>query len=246
MLSYAYGLCLRTSHPVPGLVSASDNQFVDAEVFLGGLPTWAAASEAECPWYTSPAKTTNGIPTLQVWKLVSGEFYKFRYSDDTEFLIDRQGARVWCAWPDNLTLEDTATYLLGPVMGFVLLLRGTICLHASAIAVGDRAIAIAGFAEAGKSTTAATFAKLGYPVLADDVVTLQEFEGNFLVQPAYPSIRLWPDSVEALYGSLDALPRITPTILTWQGVIISSIINHCLWPPFMCLATEFRIRQHPE
>src|SRR5260370_41753548 len=86
MLSYAYGLCLRTSHPIPGLVSASDNQFVDAEVFLGGVPTWAAASEAECPWYTSPAKNTNGIPTLQVWKLVYGEFYKVRYSDDTDFL----------------------------------------------------------------------------------------------------------------------------------------------------------------
>jgi len=32
-----------------------------------------------------------------------------------------------------------------------------------------------------------------------------------VVRPAYPRIRLWPDSVEFLFGSPEALPRITPT-----------------------------------
>jgi hypothetical protein len=110
-----------------------------------------------------------------------------------------------------LTVEDTATYLLGPVMGFTLLLRGSVCLHASAIAVGDQAIALLGPSGAGKSTTAAAFARSGYGVLSDDVVALANQGQTFLAQPAYPRIRLWPESVSALYGTGDALPCLTPT-----------------------------------
>src|SRR5262249_22183040 len=109
------------------------------------------------------------------------------------------------------TLEDTATYLLGPVLGFILRLRGVTCLHASAVAICDQAIAILGPAGAGKSTTAASFARAGYKVLTDDIVALDERGDAFLVQPAYPRVRLWSESVNALFGTEDALPLLTPT-----------------------------------
>jgi len=95
-------------------------------------------------------------------------------------------------------------------MGFVLLLRGLFCLHASAIAIGDEAIALVGPAGSGKSTTAAAFAERGFRVLAEDVVTLDDRDDHFLVRPAYPCIRLWPAAVKALYGSETHLPRLTP------------------------------------
>jgi ABC-type dipeptide/oligopeptide/nickel transport system ATPase component len=95
-------------------------------------------------------------------------------------------------------------------MGFVLLLRGMVCLHASAIVVDDRAVALIGSAGAGKSTTAAAFAARGFSVLAEDVVTLDDRGDSFLVRPAYPCIRLWPASAATLYGSRSALPPLTP------------------------------------
>jgi hypothetical protein len=52
---------------------------------------------------------------------------------------------------------------------------------------------------------------LGFPVLSDDVVVLREADGVFFVEPAYPRVRLWPESVSGLFGSEEALPRITPT-----------------------------------
>jgi hypothetical protein len=73
--------------------------------------------------------------------------------------------------------------------------------------MGSRAIAIAGPSGAGKSTTSAAFAKLGYPVLSDDVVTVDERDGQFLVHPGFARIALQADSAEALYGSTDELPR---------------------------------------
>jgi len=48
-------------------------------------------------------------------------------------------------------------------------------------------------------------------VIADDVVALAEEGEKFLVQPGYPRVNLWSDSVRALFGSEEALPQITPT-----------------------------------
>lgn len=48
-------------------------------------------------------------------------------------------------------------------------------------------------------------------MLSDDLVVLADHRDCFLVQPGYPRVNLWPDSVRALFGFEDALPHITPT-----------------------------------
>ena len=150
-------------------------------------------------------------PNLRVGVFPGAKYFGFFYRDGTRFAVERRGREVWADWPKNYTLEDACTYLFGPVMGFVLRLRGTVCLHASAVAIDDRAIALVGLPGAGKSTAAAAFACRGFPVLSDDVVALADKGSQILVQPGYPTVNLWPDSVRTLFGSEDALPRITPT-----------------------------------
>jgi hypothetical protein len=150
--------------------------------------------------------------------LEDGRHFGFFYSDGARFAIERAGRKVCADWPDNYTLEDACTYLLGPVIAFVLRLRGITCLHASAIALEDQAIVLFGLAGAGKSTTAAAFALKGVSVLSDDVAVLADMGDRFLVQPGYPRINLWPDSVRTLLGSEDALPRIAPT---WDKMYLS-------------------------
>ncbi|MGI9066673.1 MAG: hypothetical protein ACR2HX_09750 [Pyrinomonadaceae bacterium] len=158
-----------------------------------------------------PNVDEDGNSTRIVWELNGGSHFQYVYSDGTEFVLDREGTEIWARWPDTLTLADTATYFLGPILGFLLRLRGFISLHASAIVVKDSGIALLGPARAGKSTAAATFADLGYPVVSDDVLAIIDNGDHFLIQPAYPRIRLWPESVNALYGTADHLPRLTPT-----------------------------------
>lgn len=208
-----YGLNIRINKTIPGVVTCEvgPNE-VDLEISLGEMPAWfQAASDTKESWYVSPDFDANAKPLLAIWKLRGGEHFHARYADGTEFLIDRSGYHVWGTWPhETLTLEDTATYLLGPMMGFVMMLRGAISLHASAIVIGNQAIVLVGPAGAGKSTTAAAFADLGYGILAEDVVTLDDRGTAFLVEPAYPCIRLWPASVEALYGPGASLPKLTP------------------------------------
>lgn len=125
--------------------------------------------------------------------------------------MDRAGREIWADWPGDYTLEDAATYLIGPVIGFALRLRGALPLHASAIAVGNHAIAVMGAAGAGKSTTAAGLATLGHAVLADDLAALREVDGTFQVQSGYPRVNVWPDSATALFGSKESLSHISPS-----------------------------------
>jgi len=206
-----YGLGVIANRPIPG-VPPSTIASEDVRISFGSLPAWlndVTATQIETS-YIAEYRSECGEPTLRVFRVLDGKYYRFYYADQTEFLIDRAGTEVWAQWTEPLTLEDTTTYLLGPVMGFVMLLRGVVCLHASAIAVGDKAIALLGPAGSGKSTTAAAFSDRGYRVLAEDLVTLDDRGEHFFVRPGYPCIRLWPASVKALYGSESHLPKLTP------------------------------------
>jgi hypothetical protein len=203
-----YGLGIVTNRIIPG-VPASTIASEDLRISFGSLPAWLHAAQSEA-CYVADYNRECGEPALRVFRVLDGKYYRFHYADQTQFVIDRSGSEVWAEWSSPLTLEDTATYLLGPVMGFVMLLRGIVCLHASAIAIGKEAIALVGPAGSGKSTTAAAFAERGYSVLAEDVVTLDDRGDRFLVRPGYPCIRLWPPAVKALYGSETHLPKLTP------------------------------------
>jgi hypothetical protein len=206
-----YGLGVVANSAIPG-VPASTIASEDICISFGSLPAWlheASDTQIETS-YIADYKSEYGEPVLRVFRVRDGRYYRFRYADETEFVVDNAGTEVWAAWREPLTLEDTATYLLGPVMGFVMLLRGVVCLHASAVAIGNEAIALLGPAGSGKSTTAAAFAERGYSVLAEDVVTLDDRGDQFLVRPGYPCIRLWPAAVKALYGSETHLPKLTP------------------------------------
>lgn len=208
-----YGLGVVANKIIPG-VPASPITADDVRITFGSLPSWLnAASNTQTETYVADSKDECGQPVLRVFgvlRLLDGKYYRFCYADQTEFLVDHGGAEIWACWPEPLTLEDATTYLLGPIMGFVMLLRGVVCLHASAIAMGDEAIALVGPAGSGKSTTAAAFSERGHSILAEDVVTLDDRVDHFLVRPAYPCIRLWPASVKALYGTKTHLPKLTP------------------------------------
>jgi len=145
-----------------------------------------------------------------VEQLALGAYFRLTYSDGTVFVLDRDATRLWATWPPPFVLEDTVTYLVGPVIGFVQRIRGITCLHASAVAVAEKAVALMGAPGAGKSTTAAAFARSGYAVLTDDVVPLHPHGDSFLVHPGYPRVCLWPVAVQALCGAPDVLPFLTP------------------------------------
>ena len=160
--------------------------------------------------YLSPDHGAYNRPLVTVWEAEDNAGFRFRYDDGTEFRVNRNGTEISASWPEPLTVEDAATYLLGPIFGFVLRLRGIVSLHASAFAVDGRAVALLGDAGAGKSTTVAAMAMRGLPVLTDDVAALEGPGDRPMVRSGYPGVRLWPESVQNLFGAPDRLPVLTP------------------------------------
>jgi hypothetical protein len=208
-----FGLLMHSNLALHGVVPInSTTSSPDIELHLGisPYPERENLSLEEELAYVSSYSAETGEPGLRVWQVAKGEFLRIAYSDGTQFWLDRKRERLWSVWPEKLSLEDTASYLLGPILGLLLRLRGVTCLHASAVAFNERSVAFVGAAGAGKSTIAAAFARDGYGVLSDDIVALVEQEGAFHVMPAYPHLALWPDSVKMLYGSSEALPRFIP------------------------------------
>jgi hypothetical protein len=206
-LHTAFGIVFRSNRTIPGLpralAGAGDDE---VRVHLGRMPAWLPA-EAAAPWVPAARNLDAGGP-VRVDALRDGAWLRLAYGDGTRFLLDRAGRELWAAWEGSD--EDAATYLLGPVLGLLLRLRGMLALHASVVAAQGWAAVLAGPGGAGKSTTAAAFARAGHPVLADDVAALSERGGGFAAVPGYPQLRLWPESAAALYGDADALPRLTP------------------------------------
>jgi hypothetical protein len=119
-------------------------------------------------------------------------------------------------WPAQMSLEDLMVYLLGPVFAFLLRLRGFISLHASAAVIRGSAVAFVGAGGAGKSTIVGALARESYPILGDDVAVLEEMSEQYYLRPAYPHVRLWPDSGSILFSAKDTLPKLVPSSVWWD------------------------------
>lgn len=204
------GLTVASEIEIPGLRSVAPEERPDLFVSVRDRAVPRKSRDVERTRYVSPECDSAGSPQLTVWTASAGA-HRFRYHDGTEFVIDQAATRVEVYWEEPLTEADAAVYLLGPVLGFIIRLRGIVPLHASAVMVGGRAVAFVGDAWAGKSTTAAAFASLGHAVLSDDLLPIVDVNGAILAYPSHPRLTMWPDSARALFGAAKDLPALTPT-----------------------------------
>ena len=201
-----YGLVVESSAAVPGvpLARAAGGPDVVVDLAEAGQIS-SAVRAAERAWYISPDRDAAGVPWLTVWR---GHGFRFVYAEGAEFLIAADGTAVEGRWRAPLTVSDAASYLLGPVLAFVLRLRGVVPLHAAGVVIGPRALLFAGAAGAGKSSTVTALGALGYGVLSDDVVPLQVVANGVVAAPGFPRLSIWDDSASALLGA--SMPELKP------------------------------------
>ena len=102
-------------------------------------------------------------------------------------------------------------FILSEALGLILHQRDLLLIHASAIQVGDQAVIFVGVPGAGKSTTAAAFAQAGYTVLSDDMVAVDVTpNGEIVVLPAFPQVKVWPPSLVGLGYDTSTLQPLFP------------------------------------
>jgi hypothetical protein len=132
----------------------------------------------------------------QFYRLSDG--YLLRFPELADFLISPDGAVATCRPAPGVSDTTPQHLYLNQVLPLVLSKQGQLVFHASAVELGDGAVAFAGESGRGKSTLAASFAISGHRFLTDDGLVIEPCGTGYQVLPSHPSIRLWEDSGDAL------------------------------------------------
>jgi hypothetical protein len=121
-------------------------------------------------------------------------------------------------WPDRIVchLLDAEyeyiveIYLLGQAFSLWLELRGMPALHASAVVADGGAAVFLATNHGGKSSLAASLMQAGYPLLTDDILSVEQRNGELFGRPGYPSMRMWPDQAGHFLGGWENLEIVHP------------------------------------
>jgi excisionase family DNA binding protein len=121
-----------------------------------------------------------GAPWLEVRRGDGG--FLARWHGQLDVIVPDDGRRMLVAQRGEVP-DSIPRLLLCHAMSFVLPAFGREGLHASAVEIGGRAIAIAGQSGRGKSTLATTLCMQGARLLADDLVSLRRDGDVLYVEP---------------------------------------------------------------
>lgn len=198
---HIYGLSISSSRPISLLDEKPASSDSTAVIW-----TTQAAGTPEPTQHWQPALSNDSRPGKRVAffraETPEGTYSKIRFITETGMLqavIAPDKATVWMIHDAQEPESNLDSYFIGTVLGCLLRLKGIVCLHASAVNIGDQAVIFLGRKKSGKSTTAAAFAKLGYKVLSDDISPISIKNDRFYIQPGYPKVRLRPKSLAVIH-----------------------------------------------
>ena len=188
MQSYrAYGLQILSEVPLPELVDAPGQ--ADVEVRLGSFD-----------YRMATGSVVEVLSETEAYMQVAG-VARYRVCRGSEITIEA------VAGPESPALR---MFLLGQVFAMLLHQRGVLVLHASAVAVRGGAVLFLGPQGYGKSTSATVLKEAGYSVASDDLSPIRVDAAGVTLLPAFPQIKLWPETLRALGRNPDSLPRLHP------------------------------------
>lgn len=218
-----YGLTIESAFPLPGAPAVSRFE---------GPPDLTLSWEPESAWDPAPWRITlpassSAYPDIGMAGdgcacLVWGDALRFVIAPgrDRVRLISRAAM-----------LEYAPTLVVGFVLGYLLYLRGVLCLHGSVLERGGQAFAVLGEGGAGKSTVAAALVRRGAVLLSDDLVVISRMAQCVRVEPGCASIRLDSTAAERVIGLGSDLPRV-PYLdkLSWDfsGRLDAPDARYCL------------------
>lgn len=158
-----------------------------------------------------------GGPPPQATQLVSGLWRDERFCGlavtDVADYVARDGAHIVVDAAPNAELRAVRLFLLGTMMGAIMMQRGHLVLHGNAIRIDNSCVVVVGHSGTGKSTLAAEFLRRGFDVLTDDVVPVDSL-GRALT--GHPHIKLWADALEGLGVPSEGLASVRGSVPKFQ------------------------------
>jgi hypothetical protein len=225
----AFGLSIQSQIELPELPSASGLQAQLSIIRLGDLP---------------PVAIEGDEPALQV----DPDQVVMNFAGVGRFVIRPQerSVGVYTVAGD----EPLARLpLLGPVMATYLHVHQVLVLHGSAVRLGGGAVAFLGDKGAGKSTTAAVFARSGVPLITDDLlVCVKDANNQTQCEPTFAQLKLTDETAQAMpISAAEELPSPHPLFGKRQQRLEGGPIDSCAMRAICILerGSAFDISRHP-
>ncbi|MEZ5428363.1 MAG: hypothetical protein R2747_18990 [Pyrinomonadaceae bacterium] len=206
-----YGLRISSSRPIKLL---EEEGFSRPDLTVNWDVSAPSTPDNAPGWKPVSTRLLDELTDVSLWETEdeNGRWMKvvFRVDEvrNLSFVIDQARENLRIYHREDEPAGNLESYFVGPVLSFILRLRGTVCLHSSVVAIDGRAVALAGHATAGKSTLAAGLAGAGAGVLSDDIAAINPQKESFLVQTGYSKVRLRPVAARYLTENPEALPMV--------------------------------------
>lgn len=198
----AFGLELRASFPLPGMVSDEAEELPSLELEMttpGALRRAWSGSDGPPAWR---GRQGDGLD-LAIERGTDGDLL-FSYGDQApreddlaRFRLHPDMRRLDCA-PSRPGL-DWQRVLIGKVLPSISVMRGYEALHAGVVDSPEGVVAIMAPSGGGKSTLAIELLHRGWGLFADDVLILDDTEGVVRAHPGTPHMNLaehLPDAID--------------------------------------------------
>lgn len=199
----AYRLCdfaLESNIPFVELPSAG----MEPRELAFHLDLSGRAASREPAWIARTA-ARSGRTWLAVARI--GADHLLRFPGLAEFTISSDAREIRARRLRAMPLATVRHLLLDQVLPLALSHRAELVLHAGAVATPHGVIAFMGPSGTGKSTLAASLARSGSPLVADDFLWLRERGAGLVAVPSYPGFRLWADAAGEMFGN-ERAPRV--------------------------------------
>lgn len=197
MINYynAYGLKIKSYISLPELVSSTDFGKYDVIIHQNSSDLTFKNYITECNLsdYTKSIITSDAIHII--W-------------DDISICAIKNGNEIIVNPSTNLDESFIRFFIMGYAMAILLHQRGMLVLHANAVKIKDFAIAFLGQSGIGKSTTSLSLNKMGYDLLADDILAINFSKDFPIVLSGLPRLKLWSDVIENIEGNGHSIPTV--------------------------------------
>jgi len=203
MPQYPYTICglsIESDIPLPELTTKNGSRAPDYR-----FKALAPGKAPSCRWLHHYVQS-DGHP----WLFLAGEDgnYHLRFPELAHFHVSTTTEAIRCYPMPGIPLTTITHLFLDIVIPLVLSQQASLVLHASGVLIDGKMIAFLGGTGQGKSTITASLGQQGFPVVTDDCLVVEEKGKQFFGIALYPSLRLWPEALSALFGDAPQLPRV--------------------------------------
>ena len=144
------------------------------------------------------------------WCERQGDEYLYVFTSFATFHISSEGL-ISCFLREDSTMQMLRHLLLNQIIPRYLATTGRLILHASAVKLKNgKSVAFLGNSGFGKSTLVSSFHRHGAQLINDDCILLECNENGVTVIGGLVGIRLFPDSVNAVFDEAAGFTNYTP------------------------------------